>query len=253
MLFEYTDQKSEAAFAALVERHLPVVYSAALRQTEDAALTENLAHVVFILLAQRCHHFPPQVVLVDWLVATTRKVIELNLGSDLRRRRFERKAVVVNTARPAALWEQWLDEALAQLTDRERCAVLLHYFQFKRPGEVGLALGISEDAAQQSLAQAIGRLHRLFLQRGVAMPESVLPGLLMTRGARTPPSYLGPSVIAAALNQCALSTAVFALLQGAGREPVWLRLKQRLRKLAEVALLMRVVGRSRPVLKQTIG
>lgn len=242
LLHEFAEYNSETAFADLVERHLPLVYGAAVRQTQDPALAENLAQVVFILLARNAGQFGPETVLADWLFRATRQAIRKSLCRDARRNRRRGEKASLLSAPSSEVWEQLLDDALAQLTDGKRVAVLMHYVQLKRLGEVGLTLGLSEEAVEQSLAQAIGKLHKLLLNQGVVLPETVLPGLLMTRGTKVPPSYLGPSVIAAALNQRALPTAVYALLQGAGSEPAWPRLEPRLRQAAKLATLAVVAG-----------
>jgi hypothetical protein len=46
MLRAYVESGSEAAFAALVERHKGLVYASALRQTGEASLAEEITHGV---------------------------------------------------------------------------------------------------------------------------------------------------------------------------------------------------------------
>src|SRR5262249_11419367 len=158
LLHEYVNEQSQEAFRTLVERYLSLVYAAALRQVRDAAVAQDVTQVVFIILARKANRLSSGTLLPGWLFRTTRHAAAKALRTEMRRRRREQEALQMQVTHPDDVWERVapvLDDALAQLGEVDRGAVLLHYFQNKRLREVGLALGISEDAAQKRVTRAL--------------------------------------------------------------------------------------------------
>ncbi len=68
LLRRWADEKSEAAFTALVGRHLDLVYAAALRRLGgDAHAAADVAQQVFTTLARDASRLAQHTVLTAWL------------------------------------------------------------------------------------------------------------------------------------------------------------------------------------------
>ena len=89
---EYARTRSETAFAALVSRHLNLVYSVALREVRDPHLAEEVAQAAFIILARKAGALGPKTILSGWLCRTARYVSAEVLRSQRRRQKREQEA-----------------------------------------------------------------------------------------------------------------------------------------------------------------
>src|SRR5437763_6766405 len=72
LLRRYRDTGSEEAFRELVDRHLGMVYSVALRQVRNTDWADEVAHAVFIALARKAGSLSERTVLAGWLYRATR-------------------------------------------------------------------------------------------------------------------------------------------------------------------------------------
>src|SRR6267143_1162384 len=92
LLDEFVKDQSQSAFRELVERHLPVVYSAARRMVRNSHLAEEVAQAVFTTLAQKAQTIRPPQVLGGWLYNTTRHLAMHAVRTEQRRHEREQVA-----------------------------------------------------------------------------------------------------------------------------------------------------------------
>jgi RNA polymerase sigma factor (sigma-70 family) len=206
LLRDYHKGRSEAAFAELVRRHVDFVYSAALRMVCDAHLAEDVTQAVFVAVAQNARQLTDHPVLSGWLHRTTQNLAANTVRSEVRRHAREQQAAAMNelfATEPEAGWDHiapQLDAALGELSEADRDALLLRYFERKSAREIAQILGVNYEAAQKRVSRAVERLREVFARRGVTVGAS---GLVIGISAN--------AVQAAPIGLCAAITTAAAL------------------------------------------
>src|SRR5688572_19153366 len=164
-----------------------MVYATARRLVRETQLAQDVAQSVFIELARKAQRVREGNALSGWLYRTTCCVAANAVRKESRRRRREREAVncgeVHAEESAASAVAPLLDEAMQQLNDAEQNAVVLRFFEGKRLHEVGLALGITEDAVQKRISRAVQKLRTHFSRRGAAISSAVIFSALATQSA----------------------------------------------------------------------
>src|ERR1035441_10632287 len=133
LLAEFARENSEAAFAALMQHHVNLVYSAALRSTGNAHAAEEISQAVFIILARKAKNLSAKIILSGWLYQTTRLTAANFLRGEIRRQQSEQEAYMQSTMNEpdADAWPQiarcWTMRwpSLASATATPSCCVFL--------------------------------------------------------------------------------------------------------------------------------
>lgn len=252
LLRAYARESSDAAFRHLVDRHVNLVYSAALRQVRgDRHHAEDVTQAVFIVLARKAASLGSGVVLAGWLLNAARFCSRDLLKREGRRKRHEQAAARQRThdmsssphpnlspadaaaanaasapssdaAERAEADEQIaliLDDALAALGASGRDAVVLRFLEQRSFREVGDRLGISEQAAKQRVFRAVQKLRAILDRRGVRMSAEGLVTFLATQTVHAAPPGLAAAVSATALKTVAMTGAAAAATAGAASSP----------------------------------
>jgi RNA polymerase sigma factor (sigma-70 family) len=219
LLREYTERRSEAAFTELVRRHVDLVYSAALRMVCDSHLAEDVTQGAFMALARSAHQLTERAVLSGWLHRTAQNIAAQTVRTDVRRRAREQEAAAMNelfATAPDAPWEHiapHLDAALGELSEADRDALLLRFFERKSAQEMAQVLGISDEAAQKRVSRAVERLREFFVKRGITVGASGLLVVISAHAVQAAPVGLTVTIsTAAALVGTTLSTTATTAL-----------------------------------------
>ena len=213
LLQDYAERQSEAAFTQLVRRHVDLVHSAATRMSNDAHAAQDITQTVFVALAQNAVRLQHHPVLSGWLHTTARNLAAKSVRATVRRQNREQEAATMNellATAPDVSWNEigpHLDAAIGELTEPERNVVLLRYFERKTAGEIGVLLGINEDAAQKRVSRAVERLRKFFAKRGVSVGAGGLVVVISANAVQAAPVGLAVTISAAALAGTAATTS----------------------------------------------
>ena len=224
LLEAYARNRSEAAFAELVRLHLDWVYSVALRHVGDPHLAEDVVQSVFVLLARKARDLSPGTQVGGWLFRTTRLVAGHARRAEQRRKIRETTACTMSpdTTSPDTdeiVWQQLaphLDQAVAALSEADRSAILLRYYEKMPLRNIGEKMGVSEEAAKKRVSRALEKLREHLDRRGVKLSGVALAAVLAQKTVQAASAALVGTVIK--ISMAAASASASTMLPQLARE-----------------------------------
>src|SRR5208283_1454761 len=215
LLSRYAAEQSEAAFAELTRRHVDLVHSAALRlMSGDLHAAQDVTQQVFTEVARQAKRLARHPALVGWLYTTTRLMALRMNRTEQRRQAREQEANMMNQLlhddTPPVDWNRLrpvIEDAMHELDDRDRHAVLLRYFQNKTLNEVGAALNLTENAARMRVDRALDKLRGKLARHGITTTAAALAAVVAANAVQAVPAGFAATISAAAVAGSAVQTS----------------------------------------------
>lgn len=205
LLGYFVERRDEAAFAALVKLHGPMVWGVCRRllNHHDA---EDAFQATFLVLFRKAASIVPRERVANWLYGVAYKT-----ALQARRtaaRRTAREKQVTEMPEPAAmeqdLWRELqplLDQELSRLPDAYREVIVLSDLEGKMRKEAARQLGLPEGTVGSRLARARAMLAKRLARHGLEVSGGVLAAVLSQQAASAsvPASVLSSTIKAATL------------------------------------------------------
>jgi RNA polymerase sigma factor (sigma-70 family) len=250
LLERFIQNHDQEAFAALIERHGPVVWGVCRRLLAEANDAEDAFQATFLVLVRKPGSVKKQSSLGSWLYGVAYRVA-LRARADAARRRHHERQVRDMVRSEPSLEESWrelrpvLDAELSRLPEKFRAPLVLCYLQNKTNEQAAHELGWPVGSISKRLAQGRDLLRERLSQRGIALSATGLTTLLTHNAATAAApaslveltsSVAHAMVATQATSATAASASVAALTEGMMKTMALQKLK--LAGLALAALLV---------------
>ncbi len=216
LLARFLRDGDEAAFAALVDRHGPMVLGVCRRVLGAGPDTDDAFQGTFLVLVRQARSKAWQPALGPWLYGVAVRVARKARASRARRRATETPLDPMphpTTTDPAAESGELLtafDAELAALPEVFRRPVVLCELQGRTREQAARELGVSEGTLSSRLARGRKRLRERLARRGFG--PAVAAGAAVPAGLRAATVELAKAVAAGAAG--AVPAGVSALMEG---------------------------------------
>jgi RNA polymerase sigma factor (sigma-70 family) len=184
----YVRRREEAAFAALVRRHGPMVWGVCRRVLACHQDAEDAFQATFLVLLRKAASIVPRDMLANWLYGVAHQTALKARATTARRRAREKQVTAMPepAAQPQALWDDVqprLDQELSRLPDKYRAIIILCDLTGKTRKEAARQLKLPEGTVASRLATARTLLARRLTRSGLAVPSAALAAVLAQQAA----------------------------------------------------------------------
>jgi RNA polymerase sigma factor (sigma-70 family) len=228
LLQEYLHHREEAALAALVRRHGPMVWGVCRRVLHNYHDAEDAFQATFLVFVRKATSLASPELLANWLYGVAHQTALKARATVAKRHSRERQ--VKEMPEPAVsennLWndlQPLLDQELSRLPDKYRSAIVLCDLEGKTRKEAARQLGVPEGTVAARLARGRKMLAQRLAKHGLALSAGSLAAILaqQTASASVPSVVVGSTIKAAALIAAgqaaaagAISVQAVALMEG---------------------------------------
>jgi RNA polymerase sigma factor (sigma-70 family) len=259
LLERFLGRQDEAAFAALVQRHGPLVMGVCRRVLGHVQDAEDAFQATFLVLVRKAGSITRRESVGSWLHGVAMRIAHKTRSQNARRHARETNLPTHEVPdRPGVAQDggfgALLDEEVNRLPDRYRLPVLLCYLEGKTTAEAAQHLGCPRGTVLSRLARARACLRRRLTCRGWILSAAVSSMVLhQAMSARAVPLALAASTVKAALSVAAgglpAESTTIALAKGAIQAMFVTKLRQ---VMLVILLAAGVLGSSAGLLTQQL-
>ena len=220
---------AESAFAALVDRHGPMVGRVCRQILRDPHAADDAFQATFLVLARKASSIRDLDSIAGWLHATASRISLRSRADEARRRLRERRVAERATAllagrgdRPSETWPE-LHEELARLPEKYRLPIVLCHLEGLTHEQAAQRIACPVRTIQTRLNRGRSRLRDRLIRRGLGpSAATLLTSLTSTPGEAAISHALITTTIQAATRYAAggivaasVPASVAALVRGA--------------------------------------
>lgn len=228
LLARFVDQHDEAAVAALVRRHGPMVWGVCLRVLGNHHDAEDAFQATFLVLVRRAAAIAPREMVGNWLYGVAHQTA-LKARATLAKQRIREKQMAALPeigVEPQQLRRDLkivLDQELSLLPNKYRVAIVLCDLEGKSRTEAARQLGVPPGTLAAQLTRGRALLAKRLTRHGLAVSGAMLAAALAEQTA----SACGPDFVMAttikavtsvgagqAASTAAISVSAAALAEG---------------------------------------
>jgi RNA polymerase sigma factor (sigma-70 family) len=238
----FANERDEAAFAALVRRHGPMVYGVCRRVARHVQDAEDAFQATFLVLVHKAAVLRPRELVGHWLYGVAyRTALKARAGATRRKEHEKQVPAMPHTEAPPVAVDDWLpllDREIQQLPEKYRIPIVLCDLEGRTRRDVARQLKLSDGTLTNRLASGRRMLARRLARHGVVLTTASLASALLTETASAVPGRLITAAVRSAIDESipgAVSNSVAALSQGVLKTML-------LQKLKVAALAVTVIG-----------
>ncbi len=257
----FVTDRDEAAFAALLRRHGPMVLGVCRRVLRNEADAEDAFQATFLVLVRKAHTVVPRGMVSNWLYGVAHNTARKARAMSAKRRVKEAEAGAARGhASEEGAWREvraLLDEELSRLPDRYRVPIVLCELEGKTIKEAAAQLGWPQGTVATRLSRGRTMLGKRLARHG--LPLAGLAAVLAEAEAEASgiPAPLERSTLQAASRFAAgraaaglVSARAAALTDGVLKSMILHKLKIAAAVLAGLALVLGLAARGPRALAQ---
>ena len=186
LLARFLSERDEAAFAALVKRHGPMVLDvcqSVLRHTQDA---EDACQTTFLVLAKKAGSIRKKTSVASWLHGVAYRLArKLELSRKPAPEPVSGERMAANPLDELTWREvrQIVHEELDRLPEKYRQPLILCYLEGQKLEQAARQLGLTAGTFKGMLTRGRDKLRQRLRQRGLAMAAPLFAGMLAPAAA----------------------------------------------------------------------